>query len=257
MIRAPDHVLDVPTQPHLWIAENGDAGPGPAGKSVLEKTIHGPADFFVVGCSRDADNAPVAIQAQSTVLLVGSGPDCPRSASVSPSCRPRVQQLDDVLLGRRFCHSSNQWLQLGFHAFFRENIQCCRDRGSAKFSEDPLSPLSPSLGRRVEVSQLAHRLRHPWPCQPLDWLPASSGHCQGVLEQGLRAICGAHRHGVEARQLLCGPVAGLETLLEAPLPALCQFLVALEFLCVVLECVGRWVSTSSGAACTASCGLAL
>ena len=68
-----------------------------------------------------------------------------------------------------------------------------------------------------------------------------------MLQQRLAAVGGPDRHGIEARQLLSGAVAGLEAavgvrgrpesacLLEAPLPALCQFLVVLEFLCIVLE----------------------
>ena len=52
MIRAPDHVSDVPCSPIFRIAEDGDAGPGPARKSVLDDAIRGPALATCQRCHR-------------------------------------------------------------------------------------------------------------------------------------------------------------------------------------------------------------
>ena len=69
-------------------------------------------------------------------------------------------------------------------------------------------------------------------------LPAPSGHRQRVLQQRLAAVGGPHRHGVEARQLLGGAVAGLEAPVgvggRAEGAGLLQ-LVVLELLGVVLK----------------------
>ena len=54
MIRAPDHVPDVPVQPHLGIAEDGDAGPGPARKPIVQEAIHRLTD----GSSSDIREMP-------------------------------------------------------------------------------------------------------------------------------------------------------------------------------------------------------
>ena len=112
----------------------------------MQEDIHRLTDGFIVRHPRDAHDASVTVKAKRAVLFVSSWPDCPDSAPVLPSPGPCVQQLDEILLRRRFCRSGNQWLQLGFHAFFRENIQCRRARSSTKFSEDPLTPLPPPLG---------------------------------------------------------------------------------------------------------------
>ena len=176
VIRVSDHISYVPMQPHLGIAEDGNAGPAFARKPFMQKAIYRLAYFFIVRHPRDAHDASVTVEAESAVFLICSWPDCPDSALMLPSPGPCVQQLDEILLGSRFCHSSNPCLKLGCHRCFlsrRHKLQCHRT-GSIKLPEDPLA-LSSALGRRVEIPQLPRRLRRPRSRQPLDRLPAVLG----------------------------------------------------------------------------------
>ena len=58
VIRVSDHVPDVPMQPHLGIAEDGDAGPGPARKPIAQKAIYRLADFFMSSDIREMPTMP-------------------------------------------------------------------------------------------------------------------------------------------------------------------------------------------------------
>ena len=100
-----------------------------------------------------------------------------------PLGRPQLQQANHVVFGRGLRHC----FACGLHLCEQSRL-----RGA------------------VEVSELSDRQGLLPLGEPGHGLAAAPGHGQGVLEQGLAAVRGADRHGVERGHVPRGAVLWLE-----------------------------------------------